>query len=125
MQAVADAYYVLSDPTRRREYDALYASQPSSDRTAEPNASSNFFANFSNLFTGTSGASPRPEGDAQRPDPEGVFGDVFEEVGTMRFIEPCIAHSQFPDVEARDRSSCTLVDIRWISIWRSHRLYCR
>ncbi|KAF8475440.1 DnaJ domain-containing protein [Gautieria morchelliformis] len=81
-QAVADAYYVLSDPTRRKEYDTLFASRSSSDRSAEPDASSSFFANFANIFKGAAGAPPRPEGfaDAQRPDAEGVFGDVFEEM---------------------------------------------
>jgi curved DNA-binding protein CbpA len=83
-KAVADAYYVLSDPTRRKEYDTLFASRSSSDRSAEPDASSNFFANFANIFAGAAGTPPRPEGfaDGQRPDAEGVFGDVFEEVGS-------------------------------------------
>lgn len=82
-QAVADAYYVLSDPTRRKEYDALYASHAASERSTEPNA---FFANFAQMFAGTAsertGRNARAEGfgEGQRPDAEGVFGDVFEEV---------------------------------------------
>lgn len=82
---MADAYYVLSDSTRRKEYDTLYASRSSSDRSAEPDASSSFFANFPNIFSSAAGAPPRPEGspEAQRPDAEGVFGNVFEEVGIL------------------------------------------
>ncbi|KIJ45597.1 hypothetical protein M422DRAFT_227254 [Sphaerobolus stellatus SS14] len=86
-QAVADAYYVLSDPARRKEYDTLYASHASSERTTEPESSSDFFSSFANFFssgaTGSNaGAAPPPAGfaGAQRPDPEGVFGDVFEEM---------------------------------------------
>ncbi|RDB28178.1 putative J domain-containing protein C63.13 [Hypsizygus marmoreus] len=81
-QAVADAYYVLSDPTRRKEYDTLYASH-TSDRTNDPSSSSSFFSQFAGMFggagarTGNGGAPPAP---GQRPDPEGVFADVFEEL---------------------------------------------
>ncbi|OBZ78662.1 putative J domain-containing protein C63.13 [Grifola frondosa] len=78
-QAVADAYYVLSDVTRRKEYDLLYASRGPQERTEMPDASSNFFSAFGNMFgagAGTStGAAP---GD--RPDAENVFADVFEEL---------------------------------------------
>ncbi|KAF9474464.1 DnaJ-domain-containing protein [Pholiota conissans] len=70
-QAVADAYYVLSDIKRRQEYDLLYRSR--TDRTTDPESSSNF---FSGMF-GQSGAN-QPE--AQQPDAEGVFVDVFEEL---------------------------------------------
>jgi len=52
-QAVADAYYVLSDPTRRRDYDQRYTS-------SGDNRTSDFFT--------------------QQPDPNGVFADVFEEL---------------------------------------------
>ncbi|EPQ60821.1 DnaJ-domain-containing protein [Gloeophyllum trabeum ATCC 11539] len=83
-QAVADAYYVLSDPTRRSEYDVLYASQPR--RSQDPNASSNFFSQFANMFAGAAGGSGAGAGQpgtppaGQRPDAEGVFSDVFEEL---------------------------------------------
>lgn len=92
-QAVADAYYVLSDPARRAEYDALFRSRPSSaftDETAsefeQDQASSSFFQNFSSFFKnstdGGHGAQARP-----RPDANGVFGDVFEEM-----LAPEVAH---------------------------------
>nr|GAT57454.1 predicted protein [Mycena chlorophos] len=83
-QVVADGYYILSDPTRRREYDVLYASR-ARDRTAEPDAGSSnaFFSQFASMFGNSSGAGagaknapPEPE----RPDADGVFADVFEEL---------------------------------------------
>ncbi|OJT09499.1 hypothetical protein TRAPUB_14033 [Trametes pubescens] len=81
-QAVADAYYVLSDGARRKEYDILYATRGPSERTEQPNASANFFSTFANMFgAGGAGAQanagPTP-GD--RPDAEHVFADVFEEL---------------------------------------------
>ncbi|KDQ63756.1 hypothetical protein JAAARDRAFT_169924 [Jaapia argillacea MUCL 33604] len=82
-QTVADAYYVLSDAKRRKEYDMLYGSQ---SRRSDPNASASFFAQFANLFTGAgaNGSGAGAQGDThppgQRPDPEGVFADVFEEL---------------------------------------------
>jgi len=80
-QAVADAYYILSDPTRRREYDELRSAR--SERTTDPNASANFFSTFANMFgsaagAGTAGADAVPPG--QQPNAEHVFGDVFEEL---------------------------------------------
>ncbi|KAF9456267.1 DnaJ domain-containing protein [Collybia nuda] len=76
-QAVADAYYVLSDQQRRKEYDTLYASKPYSNRTNEPNSSSNFFSQYSGMF-GSAGQNEPTARD--RPDAEGVFADVFEEL---------------------------------------------
>lgn len=73
-QAVADAYYVLSDPVRRREYDTIF-SQRAQYSTAEPGASESFFTQFANMFAGSSN-----EEAPRRPDPEGVFGDVFEDL---------------------------------------------
>ncbi|CAE6482886.1 unnamed protein product, partial [Rhizoctonia solani] len=72
-QVVADAYYVLSDPVRRKEYDILFA-QRTSYTTTDPGASESFFSQFANLFTGGSTEAPH------RPDAEGVFGDVFEDL---------------------------------------------
>lgn len=93
---MADAYYVLSDPIRRREYDALLASRAYSERTStDPDASSNFFSNFANMFSGagaSAGASTsagtstqqaeekEEEPFGERPDPEQTFANVFEEV---------------------------------------------
>ncbi|KAJ7161323.1 DnaJ domain-containing protein [Mycena crocata] len=78
-QAVADAYYVLSDNTRKREYDSLYTSRKR-DRTDDPGASNSFFNQFSGMFGGpNAGAAPAPDA-GQRPDAEGVFADVFEEL---------------------------------------------
>ncbi|CAE6423466.1 hypothetical protein RSOLAG1IB_02786 [Rhizoctonia solani AG-1 IB] len=73
-QAVADAYYVLSDPVRRKEYDTLFA-QRTPYSTTDPGASESFFAHFTNMFTGGSSEPP-----PHRPDAEGVFGDVFEDL---------------------------------------------
>lgn len=81
-QAVADAYYVLSDKTRRREYDALYSARSTSEKTDAPDASSNFFANFANMFAGgatTGGTGVPPTGENQ-PNAEATFADVFEDV---------------------------------------------
>ncbi|OCH96534.1 DnaJ-domain-containing protein, partial [Obba rivulosa] len=81
-QAVADAYYVLSDPTRRREYDELYASRGPQERTPDPNASANFFSTFANMFGGR-GAGPGSAAGgtpADRPDADHVFADVFDEL---------------------------------------------
>jgi len=100
-QAVADAYYVLSDPVRRQEYDALLAARSFQDRTSDPSASDNFFSHFAQFFSSAaSGGAQRttkpeegestPEGKQEsqraqafaegRPDAEGVFGNVFEEM---------------------------------------------
>jgi len=80
-QAVADAYYVLSDPKRRKEYDALYSTR--ADRSTDPSSSSGFFSQFASMFTGagvgtsgTAGAAPQ----GSQPNAEGVFADVFEEL---------------------------------------------
>ncbi|KAB5593613.1 J domain-containing protein C63,13 [Ceratobasidium theobromae] len=73
-QAVADAYYVLSDPIRRKEYDTLYA-QRTKYSSADPGASESFFTQFANMFSGP-GNEPPP----RRPDADGVFGEVFEDL---------------------------------------------
>lgn len=80
-QAVADAYYVLSDPTRRKEYDHLYSARRPNERTAQPDASGNFFSAFNDMFgkPGGSGAGARAP-PTERPDADHVFADVFDEV---------------------------------------------
>ena len=79
-QAIADAYYVLSDPKRRREYDLLYNAR--SDRTDAPGSSNAFFTQFANMFGGPANATGEQPENGQ-PDPNGVFADVFDEVGTL------------------------------------------
>jgi hypothetical protein len=101
-QAVADAYYVLvwsmlllsqqnlhfylqSDSQRRREYDSLYRTRANTERTTQPDASQSFFNTFASMFGGAAGAGTEHSTAedytrAQRPDADGVFGDVFEEV---------------------------------------------
>ncbi|KAI0034305.1 DnaJ-domain-containing protein [Vararia minispora EC-137] len=73
-QAVADAYYVLSDPSRRKEYDNLYTTRP--DRTNMPSSSASFFSSFASMFTRDADATAA----GHRPDADGVFGDVFEDL---------------------------------------------
>ncbi|KDR85131.1 hypothetical protein GALMADRAFT_218213 [Galerina marginata CBS 339.88] len=73
-QAVADAYYVLSDSGRRQEYDSLYRTR--ADRTTDPNSSSSFFSQFSGMFGGASPNQPR----TSQPNADGVFADVFDEL---------------------------------------------
>jgi curved DNA-binding protein CbpA len=89
LQAVADAYYVLSDVNRRREYDLQYQSRSFNEHTSDPNASANFFANFADMFAGagasTSDNTHPASGQQQRPDAESTFNDVFAEV---RFTLP-------------------------------------
>ncbi|KAJ7361483.1 DnaJ domain-containing protein [Mycena albidolilacea] len=77
-QAVADAYYVLSDPTRRQEYDALHTSHKA-DRTDDPGSSNTFFNQFAGMFGARGGAGAAPA-EAERPDADGVFADAFEEL---------------------------------------------
>ncbi|ORX37350.1 DnaJ domain-containing protein [Kockovaella imperatae] len=86
-QAVADAYYVLSDPARRAEYDSLFHSRPpgafTDDGASEyeqDQASSSFFQNFSQYFGNSTNATGNAGTGQARPDPNGVFGDVFEEM---------------------------------------------
>lgn len=98
-QKVADAYYVLSDPTRRRDYDAQRSARPNMFDSTSAGASADYFANFfqSNFgasAAGGAGAAAEDEGfaesesssasgdrkDGARPDPDQTFGDVFEEV---------------------------------------------
>lgn len=96
-QAVADAYYVLSDPGRRAEYDSLFRSRPASEFTddnasafEQEQASGSFFQNFSTFFQNATGAGTSDGGAGTahpRPDANGVFGDVFEEM-----LAPEVAH---------------------------------
>ncbi|KAL4064953.1 DnaJ domain-containing protein [Scleroderma yunnanense] len=78
-QVVADAYYVLSDPVRRRHYDSLYASKSYGDKSNDPKASANFFTGFANMF-GTAGSANGTPSNGERPNAENVFADVFDEL---------------------------------------------
>jgi len=74
-QVVADAYYVLSDTSRRREYDQLHSRRsPFQEKPDDPASSSNFFSNFSNMFTGSGAAAE------ERPDADNQFANIFEEL---------------------------------------------
>lgn len=79
-QAVADAYYVLSDPTRRKEYDNLYSTRTRRDRTSDPDASSSFFSQFAGMFGGGQAGDGATHAPGARLDAEDVFADVFDEV---------------------------------------------
>ncbi|TEB39244.1 DnaJ-domain-containing protein [Coprinellus micaceus] len=79
-QAVADAYYVLSDANRRKEYDMFYTTRR--DRSDDPTSSSNFFSQFAGVFAGagSGGGGNGPATPGAQPNAEGVFADVFEEL---------------------------------------------
>jgi len=89
-QKVADAYYILSNPTRRKEYDLILRAQQqeSNSTSGRQNQSSNnpfsdplhFFKSF--LFNNSQGPSPNStgQGNQSRPDPEATFADVFEDL---------------------------------------------
>ncbi|KAI5480853.1 chaperone protein [Pseudohyphozyma bogoriensis] len=70
-QAVADAYFTLSDPGRKTAYDRLYKGQ--FNRTSDAGSSSSYFDFFSKQAGG--GAA-----ETEQPDAEYVFGDVFEDL---------------------------------------------
>ncbi|GAA5826789.1 hypothetical protein JCM5353_003236 [Sporobolomyces roseus] len=73
-QAVADAYYTLSDPSRRRSYDQLRSSNQS--RTSQPSASGSYW----DYFGAGKGAEEEEEYENERPDAEHVFGETFEDL---------------------------------------------
>lgn len=81
---------MLSDPARRREYDALLAARSYSEKSTDADASANFFANFANMLSNAAGPNTAPpaaepeEPFVERPDADATFGNVFEEV---RLIE--------------------------------------
>src|SRR5262245_11643418 len=64
-QAVADAYYILSDPPRRQEYDRARRSQDARRQWAEQHG----------YNSSTDSAPISPESEASS-----VFGSVFEEL---------------------------------------------
>jgi curved DNA-binding protein CbpA len=92
-QAIADAYYVLSDPRRRKEYDLLYSSRPSA--SADSNASANFFSQFASMFNDTGSTAGTPPSEAPHVDPEGVFTDVFHDVSDFYIVRINIIQEPF------------------------------
>lgn len=82
-QSISDAFYTLSDSTRRANYDRLRSQQPKEKRTSDPNSSKNYFDYFSNLASGFGAAgssSNGATGTGTRVDPEFVFSNVFEDL---------------------------------------------
>lgn len=98
-QSLADAYYVLSNTDRRRDYDAARVSRGTTafdegEEEQEQSSSANFFSSFFQSAAGAgagAGASAGGEkkgghgasaGDAagSQPQASGVFNDVFEEM---------------------------------------------
>ncbi|TNY21813.1 DnaJ domain-containing protein [Rhodotorula diobovata] len=84
-QAVADAHYTLSDPQRRKAYDELRRAN-ASRWTDDAGESGNWWDYFgAGRGTGAQQDEDDEDEDAdsaagQRPDPEHVFGNVFEEL---------------------------------------------
>ncbi|KAE9980931.1 hypothetical protein EG328_011949 [Venturia inaequalis] len=84
-QAINDAYYTLSDPTRRRDYDATrsfhnFTSGAAADPDEEEipnNQGSAGFAGWSDFFKNTFGSNT-PAEESQRSNAQ--FSSVFEEM---------------------------------------------
>lgn len=136
-QAVADAYYVLSDPQRRIDYDRLSSSKSSSERTSDPNASSTFFSMFSGMFAGSGGdgqSGTAPDQSGQRPDADHVFGTVFEDVCFLP-TPPAFLHAKTAYLlfflpfaaasTARGRAASPIVVLARLSMWCRSGLYHR
>lgn len=105
-QTLADAYYVLSDSDRRREYDQLRSSRPFSNSTfsdglyeddedeaasefseKEQSYSANFFQSFfPGAFKEQDTDQPETNEDrrhragSSQPEADGIFANVFEEL---------------------------------------------
>ncbi|KAA1138912.1 hypothetical protein PGTUg99_029148 [Puccinia graminis f. sp. tritici] len=90
-QKVADAYYILSNPARRKEYDQVFRAQQQSNSNSEHHHQSTdnpfsdpfqFLKNF--LFNNSQGSANNSthqgQGNQSRPDPEATFADVFEDL---------------------------------------------
>lgn len=85
-QKVADAYYVLSDAGRRREYDAQRKARPDAFDSTTEGSSADYFTNFFFNQGRPGHAAGQDEGfeseasSEARPNPDQTFGDAFEEV---------------------------------------------
>ncbi|QDS72895.1 hypothetical protein FKW77_007695 [Venturia effusa] len=82
-QAINDAYYTLSDPTRRRDYDATRSfhsftgGAPDDEGDVPDNQGSAGFAGWSDFFKNTFGSNT-PAEESQRSNAQ--FSSVFEEM---------------------------------------------
>lgn len=79
-QRVADAYYVLSDPKRKKEYDLSRTEDLNSHRTAEQSTHEESHSFFNRFFTSSGTNSSTAEEDHVRPDPNATFSSVFEDM---------------------------------------------
>jgi hypothetical protein len=98
-QLVNDAYFTLSDPTRRRDYDAQRRLYKSSSTPADPFAEADDFSDFDeeipaqgpgtgqsayswawNYFTNKSGDAGAPPPPDRERTQNAQFSDVFEEM---------------------------------------------
>jgi hypothetical protein len=72
--------YVLSDPIRRQSYDQLRASCSSTSTSSA--SSADYYRNFFKSTSNPPDHTPfeTSENENERPDPEEVFGDVFEDL---------------------------------------------
>ncbi|POW12308.1 hypothetical protein PSTT_04566 [Puccinia striiformis] len=76
-QKVADAYYVLSNKNRRKEYDEILRTQQTQSNSTDGQSNNafsdpiQFLKNF--IFSNTSHAN---QGDQFRPNPEATFADL-------------------------------------------------
>jgi curved DNA-binding protein CbpA len=166
---VADAYYVLSDPKRRKEYDDLYGSRsqrpsggfsrsgPSAgassgfpggafpggfasgaaaddeeyDESSQHEASGNFFRTFASMFGGGGKTSEKAEEEdplhGGRPDANGVFGDVFEDMYVLRlfFISFSSSADSLGKACTRGSECPALLELRRWRCRRRNRVYRR
>ncbi|KAG0142403.1 hypothetical protein CROQUDRAFT_67261 [Cronartium quercuum f. sp. fusiforme G11] len=74
-QKVADAYYVLSDPIRRKEYDQTFKETNWNQNDYNTSNSESFFSRFFGSNSSTEGNN-----NNQRPDPDLTFATVFEDM---------------------------------------------
>jgi hypothetical protein len=74
------------------------------------------------MFGGGAGTGAAPATEGDRPDAEGVFADVFEEVTNFRLDEINPTYSP-PAITARGRTTCTLVELPWCRVRVSLMLF--
>lgn len=85
-QAVADAFYTLSDPGRRAAYDRMRGSSSSSSAGSSAGAGAGGGGGWFGGGSAKSSAAPggfdffATSDDEEQPDAEGLFGNVFEDM---------------------------------------------